>query len=308
MIEAAVDPSDYMVQVASSPVGRAYKAEALRQLGLACGASVLDLGCGPGMDLLDYAAAVGDTGSVIGIDHDATAVEQARERTNHLPQVRVYQRDIAALGLPDGSVDAVHTDRVLQHGLDPSTVLAEAFRVLKVGGQAVFAEPDWRTLVIDHRDSFLSDLHPLRRRTSGANARLGSSQLARLCHVTGFAVGTVIPITCIYDDPTTADQILGLGRVAQRARTAGLMTDDEHRRWIDDLPTDPFFASATLFIVKVSKESAGSHLSHRRQACTANEEGKVPSTRLLHHDSANTAAFICAVEIREHEGPSHRLG
>lgn len=108
--------------------------------------------------------------------------------------------------------------------------MAEAFRALEVGGQAVFAEPEWRTLVIDHRDPFLSDTftryvveHQVR------NLRLGS-QLARLCHETGFFIESVVP--ALFDDAATADHILGLGRVAQRAKDAGRMTEKEHRRWI----------------------------------------------------------------------------
>ena len=42
--------------------------------------------------------------------------------------------DIHAVGLPDASVDRVHTDRVLQHVADPAGVLAEVARVLRPGG------------------------------------------------------------------------------------------------------------------------------------------------------------------------------
>lgn len=41
--ETAVDPSDYMRRIATSPIGQAYKSTELRQLGLTAGASVLDL-------------------------------------------------------------------------------------------------------------------------------------------------------------------------------------------------------------------------------------------------------------------------
>src|SRR5437763_14016401 len=60
--------------------------------------------------------------------------------------------DIHNLHLADSSVDRAHTDRVLQHVADPSTVLAETRRVLRPGGRAVFAEPDWDTLIVDYPD------------------------------------------------------------------------------------------------------------------------------------------------------------
>src|SRR6185437_116548 len=80
------------------------------------------------------------------------AVRQARKVTAGQPGVEILEADIKALGLPDASVDRVHTDRVLQHVPEPGSALAEARRVLRAGGTAVFAEPDWDTLIIDYPD------------------------------------------------------------------------------------------------------------------------------------------------------------
>lgn len=74
-----------------------------------------------------------------------------------------YLLRLAAARL-DGSFDAVHTDRVLQHVSDPDAALASAARLLRPGGRAVFAEPDWRTLVIDHAEPALPEAFtPLHR-------------------------------------------------------------------------------------------------------------------------------------------------
>lgn len=188
--ESEVDASEYMLRLAESSMGQGYKAAALALLGLQRGNAVLDLGCGPGADLPDYAKAVGPDGSVVGIDRDATAVADARRRTVDLAQVQVRRGDVHRLDVPGSTFDAVHTDRVLQHVADPGQAIKEAIRVLKPGGRAVFAEPDWRTLVIDHPDHRLSDAftrfvtdHQIR------NARLGS-QLLRLCESAGFEEAT----------------------------------------------------------------------------------------------------------------------
>lgn len=114
-----------------------------------------------------------------------------------------------ALDLLSGSFDAAHADRVLQHVADPAGALLEAARVLKPGGQAVIAEPDWRTLVIDHPDPRLPDAftryvneHQIH------NPRLGS-QLARLCTGAGLHIDAVIPVTSVFDNLAAADQVLG---------------------------------------------------------------------------------------------------
>lgn len=145
-------PQDYLTRLAASELGVAYKSLAVTELGIDPGAIVLDLGCGPGADLPAFAEAVGAHGTVIGLDHDSDAVDQARDRTSTRPNVSVRHADIHATNLAARSVDRIHTDRVLQHVTDPAAVLREAHRVLKTSGRAVFAEPDWDTLVIDVPD------------------------------------------------------------------------------------------------------------------------------------------------------------
>jgi cyclopropane fatty-acyl-phospholipid synthase-like methyltransferase len=55
--ERVVDPNEYMLRLALSPIGQTYKSLALSQLRLGPGDAVLDLGCGPGADLVEYADA-----------------------------------------------------------------------------------------------------------------------------------------------------------------------------------------------------------------------------------------------------------
>jgi SAM-dependent methyltransferase len=255
--EQEVDAGEYLLRLATSPMGRTYKSLALQQLGLGPGAAVLDLGCGPGTDLAAFAEAVGPTGIVVGLDHDETAVGRARRRTAHLPQVQVRHGEVEALPMADGSFDAVHTDRLLQHVTDPAAAVAEAGRVLRVGARAVLVEPDWRTLLIDHPDARLPSIfaryvhdHQVR------NPRIGS-QLARLGHGAGLAVETVVPVTTVFDDPVAADQVLGFHRVTQRVVDRGLMSAADGERWLDHLARgQPFFASVTLFLVVAVKASA----------------------------------------------------
>jgi ubiquinone/menaquinone biosynthesis C-methylase UbiE len=242
-------PRDYLMRIASSSVGRAYKDLAVTELAIRADDVVLDLGCGTGADLAALAAAVGRAGRVIGLDSDLEALKEARDRTVGLPQVEVVEGDIHAIGLPDGSVDRVHTDRVLQHVADPGAVLGEARRVLRSGGRAVFAEPDWDTLIIDYPD--LSVARAYTRFVTDRvvrNASIGR-QLARLATRAGCAVGDVTPVTVVYRDMREADKVLGFKRVTDRAVAAGYLTSPSAREFLDHLASKPFFASMTLFIV-----------------------------------------------------------
>lgn len=247
---------DYLLRLAASDLGRAYKALALAELQIRPGQVVLDLGCGPGTDLPAYADAAGEHGTVIGVDDDPLMVEQARQRTSTLGQVQVHHGDIHRLHLADRSVDRAHTDRVLQHVADPVAVLAETRRVLRPGGRAVFAEPDWDTLIIDYPDlavpraytRFVAD-------EVVRNAGIGR-QLARLATRAGFTVDKVIPITATFHDVESADKVLGLQRVTARAVTANYLAAPDAQRWLDHLATEPFFASATVFVVAATADLA----------------------------------------------------
>jgi ubiquinone/menaquinone biosynthesis C-methylase UbiE len=242
-------PSDYLTRLAASDLGKAYKSLAAAELAIRPGDMVVDLGCGPRADLPAFAAAAGGSGRVIGIDRDLEAVRQARDVATTLARVEVHQADIQALGLPTGSVDRVHTDRVLQHVPEPATALAEARRVLRRGGTAVFAEPDWDTLIIDYPDvataraytRYITD-HVVR------NATLGR-ELPRLAEKAGLSVGQIIPITAVFRDAEAADRILGLRRVTSRAVAAQYLSADSASEWLAYLASQSFFASMTLFIV-----------------------------------------------------------
>jgi hypothetical protein len=57
-------------------------------------------------------------------------------------------------------------------------------------------------------------------------------------------------------DVTDADQILGLQRVTERAVTASYVTSDQAHKWLRHLESEPFFSSATLFIVTARTRGA----------------------------------------------------
>jgi ubiquinone/menaquinone biosynthesis C-methylase UbiE len=102
--------------------------------GSTAGLEVLDLGCGQGIDVVQYARA---GARVTGIDLTPRHVELARQHTQALAlEATIVEGDVERLPFPDASFDRVVSNGVLHHTPDMPAALREARRVLRPGGEA----------------------------------------------------------------------------------------------------------------------------------------------------------------------------
>lgn len=106
------------------------------------GASVLDLGCGAGLDSIIAARRVGPTGRVIGIDFSETMLDRARA-AKHLPNLsnlEFHFGDAEHLPLTDSSMDAATVNGIFNLNPKRSEIFSELARVLRPGGFVWAAE------------------------------------------------------------------------------------------------------------------------------------------------------------------------
>jgi ArsR family transcriptional regulator len=101
--------------------------------------TVADVGTGTGFVAAGLA---GRVARVIGIDDSPGMLAEAERNLAELgaTNVELHRGDIAALPLPDNSVDAAVANMVLHHATDPAAMLGEMARIVRPSGTVAICD------------------------------------------------------------------------------------------------------------------------------------------------------------------------
>ncbi|MCV7176414.1 class I SAM-dependent methyltransferase [Mycolicibacterium sphagni] len=185
-------------------------------LDLCAGRDVLEAGCGEGYGA-DLIASVANR--VVAVDYDQATVAHVRAR---YPRVTMLEGNLAALPLPDASVDVVVNFQVIEHLWDQPQFVAECARVLRPGGVLLMSTPN-RITFSPGLDTPVNPFH---------TRELNAAELAELLTDGGFALRSMSGV------------FHGSGLVALDERHDGSIIGAQIARaladaaWADDLLAD----------------------------------------------------------------------
>jgi SAM-dependent methyltransferase len=106
------------------------------------GETIIDLGCGAGLDVYLYAKATGAKGKVYGIDISYEMITKAEKNMSlmGMQNTKFCWVSVDKIPLPDSSIDLITANGIYNLSPDKAAVMKEVLRLLKPGGRTIFAE------------------------------------------------------------------------------------------------------------------------------------------------------------------------
>ena len=105
------------------------------------GSTVLDVGCGSGLDSLISAGKTGPSGRVIGVDFSESMLRKAREAAGVAgAEIEFHCCDASQTPLEEGSIDVILVNGIFNLNPKREEIFAEMNRLLKAGGHVYAAE------------------------------------------------------------------------------------------------------------------------------------------------------------------------
>jgi ubiquinone/menaquinone biosynthesis C-methylase UbiE len=230
---------------------QALKIAAIERCGIQAGMSILDDGCGAGLETVRLARLVGPAGKVIGLDASHAFIAEARRRAVDLSlPIEYLEGDAHRLPFQDNSFDVSRAERLFLYLRDPVKALAELVRVSRSRGVVYLIEPDFETVTINvgDRDLVRKILH-FDCDQDTRNGWIGR-ELPSLFKASGLTDVDVQTGVIVFEPHTFSPYFLEIGHSAFQNH---VISENELQRWQSEihhlLGRDELFCTITYFLV-----------------------------------------------------------
>ena len=130
-------------RMAASIAGMSRRQAILDDLVINSGETIIDVGCGAGHLLGHLAKAVGDAGTVFGLDPGEDQLAQAKADCKEFTNITFLLRNADNTGLENDICDVATSTQALEYISDVDAALTEITRVLRPGGRFVNISSLW---------------------------------------------------------------------------------------------------------------------------------------------------------------------
>ena len=214
--------------------------------------TIVDVGCGSGMDAINLAQS---GAKVYGFDNDEKFIKTAKKQQAVGLKVNFICADASNLPLENESVDKIRFDRVFQHLDNYDTILAEAYRLLKPGGQIQIIDPDYFSITF-----FLSNIELERKLLDNISyKRIPNSykvrQIPEYLKNNKFEIGLTEIHYYNINDYNLAVNIIKFEEVINEELNKGNITENELADWneLKNLSANNFNFSFNMIIFQAKK-------------------------------------------------------
>lgn len=199
------------------------------------GESLMDLGCGTGLDVVGLAENFRDKDiQVIGVDHDPDMIKKALERETDSGNLQFILSEVSKLPFQAGSIGGVRAERLTQHIEELDALFAEINRILKPGGALMVVETDWKSLVFyngdGHTEGRINDYLTYTKVKNGMVARK-LFHYFRSWNFTGVSLKIHPFILNSYSD---ACKYLWIDRILDEMISQNLLSKEESEKFVND--------------------------------------------------------------------------
>ena len=221
------------------------------------GDSILDIGCGVGIDTEEIAELFVPNIKITGIDNSEKMIKAANSsltnKKNHT-QIRYVVGDACSLDFKDNEFDIVRADRTFQHLIDPKRALREMVRVTKPGGKILVIDANWKSLEIKGISRENSELI---KKTYGAiiqNPNI-AIKLKKLMIEAGIKEDQIYfeKTQLVFSNLSSIEDVLWIEDSLNEAEKMGTITQEDKLKCMRDVKrADSDYVQATieLYIVK----------------------------------------------------------